>query len=468
MDSGRDKLHVVLACGVVAMGALGCKLFKGDDTAASDGGSSATPAASSSSAAAAPACKVETPFSIDKAARADTGLTLVKLSDGTVAVGYATGNGTPKAAVIDDTGKSSVVEVDAKHIDVERKAQDAQRKAAFQDAKTNRTVMRVTPLGMKGLKMRVGVDLLDLASVGESGVHERYLRCGPADGDPIVTDEGPSFYDSEWNPAPVDMTQDSATETRDCRTFSNGTETWVLASTMSPNNGTGNFEAGWVIDEKPGKEHVQDPSIDSTVVTAPKDKSAPKPVLYEVPVSLRIPGGDFITASRLQGKLIVAKRKADLEPDGDAVKLAFAGPIGMASLAVLGSNVALLVPSTGKTEVLGATWPASSAAVKPTAITFDDPNAPTDGDRTSVSTAATGDGDLLVGFVDGKAQTHKARLTLLTSDLKSKKPVFDITDGTANVSELRVSVLKDGRYFVTYLKIDGGVGEVMGAIASCK
>src|SRR5450755_2358796 len=95
MDSGRDKLQVALACGVVVVGALGCKLFKGDDSASTDGGGSSATGPSSSSAAAGPACKAETPFSIDKGARADTGLTLVKLSDGTVAVGYATGNGTP-------------------------------------------------------------------------------------------------------------------------------------------------------------------------------------------------------------------------------------------------------------------------------------------------------------------------------------------------------------------------------------
>lgn len=460
----RPNVLFPCALALVMSGSMGCKLLKGDDEKAAPSASATTSAAP----VADKGCKVETPFSIDKGARLDAGLTLVRMPDGTVAIGYATGNGTPKVAVVDASGKASTVEVDAKHIDQERKDLDQKRKANFQDATTKRTVMRVTPLGMKGLKMRVGVDLLDVASIGESGIHERLLRCGPADTDPIIDDQGPSFYDPEWNPPPVDPTQDGARENRDCRTFSNGEETWVLASAMSPNNAEGKYEADWTIDEKPGSEHVADPSIDVVSVDMPKDKSAPKPVLYEVPVSLRTASGELLMASRLQGKLVIAKRKKDLEPDGDAVKLSFSSPIGMVSMAVLGDNVVLLVPSVGKTEVLGSSFPASSAVVKPTALTLDDPKPPTEGDRTSLSSAPTDAGDLLVGFVDGKGQKHKARLTVLDKDLKSKQPVFDVTGDDGNVSELRVNVLKDGRFFVTYLSITGNATEVMGAIASCK
>lgn len=452
MRVDHEKLNVVLASVAVGGVLLGCKMFKSDDTAA-DGGTAAT---ASAAPVAVKDCTVDAPFSIDKGARLDTGLTLVQMPDGRAAIGYATGDGKPKVAMIDENGASSLVEVAAQHFLTDEKVKDK--------TKTKRTVMRVTPLKMKGLLMRVGIDALDTTDMG--GPRYRYLRCGQADGEPIIVDDGPSFYDPEFNPPPVDMTQEGAQEMRDCRTFSNGSETWVLASNMYPNNEDGTYAAGWVIDEKPGKEHVQDPTIDFTEVKAPADKSAPKPVLYEVPVSIRVPGGDFIMASRIQGKLVVAKRKADLEPDGDAIKLTFAAPIGMATMTVVDKNIALLVPSLGKTEVLGATWPADGAAVKPTTITLDDPTPPADGDRTSLSTATTAAGDIVLGFVDGKGTTHKARLTVLGGDLKSKKPVFDVSDD--NASELRVSVLKDGRFFVTYLKVDSGVGEVMGAIAKCK
>lgn len=455
MRVDHEKLNVVLASVAVTGVLLGCKMFKSDDPAASDAGAAVT----TTTTTAAPVvkdCTVDAPFSIDKGARLDTGLTLVKMPDGRVAIGYATGDGKPKVAMIDDSGASSLVEVAAQHFLVGEKVRDK--------SVTKRTVMRVTPIGMKGLLMRVGIDALDTTDMG--GPRYRYLRCGQADGDPIIVDDGPSFYDVEFNPPPVDMTQEGAQEMRDCRTFSNGSETWVLASNMYPNNEDGTYAAGWVIDEKPGKEHVEDPTIDFTEVKAPADKSAPKPLLYEVPVSLRVPGGDFIMASRIAGKLVIAKRKKNLEPDGDAVKLTFSAPIGMATMTVVDKNIALLVPSLGKTEVLGATWPADQAAVKPTTLTIDDPTPPTEGDRTSLSTATTPSGDIVLGFVDGKGTTHKARLTVLTSDLKSKKAVFDVS--ADNASELRVSVLKDGRFFVTYLKVDTGVGEVMGAIAQCK
>jgi hypothetical protein len=398
------------------------------------------------------------PFAIDANPRLDTGLTMVKLTDGRVAVGYAVGD-SPKVAVVDAAGKATIVDVDFARLKSEGKA----------DKRTVRTINRVTPLGFKGLRMRVGVDLLDITPVTDnSSVRTRHLRCGPADQDPIIGDDGPSFYDPEMNPPPVDMTSESAVENRDCRTFTNGERTWVLASKMFPNNETGDFSATWIIDEKPGKQNVDEPFIDSHEVIAPKDKSAPKAITYDVPVSVEMPNhGGFVLASRYLGQLVVGKRAANLERSGDATRFNFGTPVGMAALVVTGSSVALFVSEAGKTDLLGTTFTAEAIPTKPEKIVLSDPKPPTEGDRASVSASATDKGDLVVGFTDGKGTSRRARVTLLGADLKPKVPVFDIT-ADANISELRVGVLPDGRILATYIEIKDAKPVVTGMVVSCK
>ena len=397
------------------------------------------------------------PFTIDASPRGDTGLTLTKLSDGRIALGYAVGE-TPKVAVVDGTGKASIVDVDFSRLKSEGKS----------DKHTVRTINRVTPLGFKALRMRVGVDLLDVTPVTDnSAVRTRHLRCGPADQDPIIGDDGPSFYDPEFNPPPVDPTSDSAVENRDCRTFANGDRSWVLASKMLPNNESGAYNAMWIIDEKPGHQKVDEPFIDEHEVPAPKDKGAPKAIIYDVPVSLEMPNhGGFVVAARYQGQLIVGKRAANLERSGLATRFSFPSPVGMAALAASGNEVALFVSEAGKTDLLGTTFTVEAIPKKPEKISLNDPKPPTEGDRASVSVSATDKGDFVVGFTDGKGGLRRARMTVLGVDLKPKMPVFDITS-EENVSELRVATMKDGRILAAYIVTKDSKPVVTGVVLKC-
>src|SRR5580700_6786419 len=55
-------------------------------------------------------CKVDVaPFVIDKGARAETGVTLVRLPDDRFAIGYATAEGAPHVAILLPEGSASVV-----------------------------------------------------------------------------------------------------------------------------------------------------------------------------------------------------------------------------------------------------------------------------------------------------------------------------------------------------------------------
>lgn len=266
----------------------------------------------------------------------------------------------------------------------------------------------------------------------------------------------------------MDPTSDSAVENRDCRTFTNGERTWVLASKMVPNRESAAYNAMWIIDEKPGKQKVDEPFIDEHEVPAPKDKSAPKASIYEVPVSLEMPShGGFVVVARYQGQLIVGKRAANLERSGNATRFSFPTPVGMAALAVTGSDVALIVSQAGKTDLLGTTFAAEAIPKKPEKIALDDPNPPTVGDRASVSVSATDKGDLVVGFTDGKGAIRRARVTVLGADLTSKMPVFDITS-EENVSELRVGTMKDGRILAAYIETKDNKPVVTGVVLTCK
>jgi hypothetical protein len=107
--------------------------------------------------------------------------------------------------------------------------------------------------------------------------------------------------------------------------------------------------------------------------------------------------------------------------------------------------------------------------VKPEVITIDDKTPPSEGDRTSLSGAVTPDGNLLLGFVDGKGAKHKARVAVLSKDLKTTKiQPIDITSDDGNVAELRVAPLDGGRYFVAFLDLSGGKTELSGALVTCE
>jgi hypothetical protein len=430
---------------------------KKKDEAAPDAG---TVAAAAPDAAAPLPCKAEVAqFVIDKGARLDTGLTLTKLHDGRIALGYATWDGTPKAAIVDSNGKAQLVDVDAKHV------HDSEKK---ESPKTNRAVNRVTPLGLKGMHMRVGVDLVDHNPDGS-----RYVRCGAADEEPTVSFKAISHYDPwDGGTIPSNKIGDGPNEVRDCRTFSNGELNWVLASELWDDPESDDFESRWAIDTKPGKAAIDDATVDSHVIKPGKDKKLPQKVdhySYEVPVSVHVPGAGYVLAARYQGALVVAKRQSSLEPSGKPVTFNLGAPVGMAAMAVHGSDVTLLVTEAGKSELFGTTFAAQATPGKPEKLTLTDPNPPAEGDRSSTSVAATSTGDLYVVFADGKAGHKVGRLVVLGANLKPKTDVFDFARTEHAVGETRVAVLPDGRAFVATLEAaDGGAFAVTGAVYSCK
>src|SRR5207249_5501169 len=116
--------------------------------------------------------------------------------------------------------------------------------------------------------------------------------------------------------------QPGGPEVRDCRTFSNGELHWVLSSEVADT--ADGFESKWVIDTKPGKASIDNAEIDKHAAKAGKDGKLPKVdgFVYEVPVSVGVPGSGFVVAARFQGQLDVAKRQGNLEPAGKPTQIA--------------------------------------------------------------------------------------------------------------------------------------------------
>ena len=203
---------------------------KTSPSASSSAATLTTPTASAKASASAepskppPPCTIESTATIDKGARGDTGLTVVMLPGNQAAIGYATGE-QPKVVVIDTTGKAQHVDVDWGHV------RDQEKK---KDDKMVRAIHRVTPLGYKGGKMRAGMDVIDTSKEKNAA---RYLRCGPADLEPIVADDSPlNFFEPTEEMVAAFPAETS--DVRDCRTFSNGEISWVVATDVR-RDGTG-------------------------------------------------------------------------------------------------------------------------------------------------------------------------------------------------------------------------------------
>src|ERR1700719_4326584 len=108
------RLVAAIAVGLLA---TGCDKGKKDEGAAASASVvSATVAPSASAVAKAAPCTVDAAVTVDTGVRGDAGLTLVALPDGRLALGYATGAGAPKVAIIDAAGKASFAEVEDKHL----------------------------------------------------------------------------------------------------------------------------------------------------------------------------------------------------------------------------------------------------------------------------------------------------------------------------------------------------------------
>ncbi len=402
----------------------GCKLLKSGSESADAGPATITSADAGVTATA--SCTVASePEVLEHWVRTDSGVTLTVLADGRTALGYATGEGTPHSLVLDDSGKATHVEVLAGHLQEEKKA----------SPKTVRQILRVTPLGFSGSKMKVGVDMLDT-----NPDKTKYLRCGPADGEPYVAE-----LPNEENKA------DDAGQIDDCRTFSNGHRAWVLSSARMFTEAMENeMPMAWTVDEKPGKETLKDQILDKKRYPAAKFEHV-DPLVYQVPVGVGVPGVGYVFAARHEGALVVVRRKGDLEKAGEAVKFALGGMITMPALAQRGKDVALFTGLMGKTELYGTHFEIEDKPTKPEKIELEDPSPPTEGERNSVAASFSPGGGVYVVFADGKAGAKRARIGRVDTDMKSTMPVFDVVSTPGAVSEVRVHAVTDTKVIVTYL-----------------
>lgn len=404
----------------------GCKLLKQSGDAADAGPTVATTTSADAGVAAKATCTVETPpEALEHWVRLDSGVTVTVLPDGRTALGYATGEGTPHALVLDDAGKATHVEVLASHLQEEKK----------QSPKTVRNILRVTPLGFAGAKMKVGVDMRDT-----NPDKSTYLRCGPGDSEPYVS-ESPN----------EDNKADDAGQIDDCRTFSNGHRAWVLSSArMFSEAGEGEMPMAWTVDEKPGKETLKDQILDKKRYASAKFEHV-EPLVYQVPVGAGVPGVGYVFAARHEGALVVAHRKGDLEKAGDASKFALGGMITMPALAQRGKDVALFTGLAGKAELYGSHFEVDGKPVKPEKIEMDDPSPPTEGERNSIAASFSPGGGIYVVFADGKAGAKRARIGRVGTDMKSTMPVFDVVSTPGTIAEVRVHAITDTKVIVTYL-----------------
>jgi hypothetical protein len=434
------RAHSLVLFGLV-VSLSGCKLLKSSGDAADAGPATITSA--DAGVAAKASCTVESPPEVlEKWVRIDSGVTVTVLADGRTALGYATGEGAPHALVLDDAGKATHVEVLAGHLAEEKK----------QSPKTVRNILRVTPLGFAGQKMRVGVDMTDT-----NPDKTKYLRCGPADQEPYVAE-----LPNEENKA------DDAGQIDDCRTFSNGHRAWVLSSARLVSEAMENeMPMAWTVDEKPGKETIKDQILDKKRYPAAKFEHV-DPLVYQVPVGTGVNGVGYVFASRHEGALVVAHRNGELQKAGDATKFALGGSITMPAIALRGKDVALFTGLMGKTELFGSHFSVDGKPVKPEKILLDDPSPPTEGERNSVAASFSPGGGVYVVFADGKSGAKRARLARVDTDMKSTMPVFDVVSTPGAVSEVRVHAVTDTKVIVTYLAQAEGKGfELTRTVLSC-
>jgi hypothetical protein len=472
------SIRIALPAALVGLAGLAGVLPACKEEASSGGGAATTASTTTTAAAATPSagaapeaaapppppppCTAAAPFVIDKGGRLDTGLTSVELQNGKqVAVGYAVGDGSPHVATIDDTGTVTKADVDWSHV------KDQEQK---KDPAMVRHVFRVTPLGfLKNGKMRVGMDLLDAFPEKGKG---SYLRCGPADAEPVISDDGGAQFDEPTEDEVAKLSAASDTDPgsvdfRDCRTFGNEKRAFVLA-TQVKREGPGdnhNLLYQWIVDEIPGKGMIKDAAVDKRVVKPTKDGKYPKVEHFITPVAIQMGDLGVLITARDQGNIIFVKRTAKLEKAGEPKTMWLGAAVGMPALDLQNGQVYVMTTEFQKTDLYGVLFPATATPEKPQKVALTDPNAPNDA-RDSASMDVTSAGDLAVTFVDGKAPSRHVRLTVLGPDLKQKLPtVFDVSPDGVNVSEARVVSLNSGKFLVTYLQ---GDGQVSGQLVSCK
>jgi hypothetical protein len=353
-------------------------------------------------------CSIAAPQTIDKAVRSDAGLTLVTLSDGRVAVGYATAKGEPAAAILDEDGKSTALVVRA----------DALPPAPAKPG--TRVFQRITPLGFGdgGLDMHVALDVLDVKADKTQSI-----RCGPADDKPFASSEADD-------------------KTKDCRTFSDGTRRFALVSTVDGDT------VRWLLDASPDAPPGPDDLLYEAKYSADKLAQPGGRYLYQVPVAAFSPSG-VLLASREDGGLVVARRDASLAPFGKTMRWWHGAATTMPAVALHDHDAVVLFSLQGQRDLYGSTFMLEAKDVpRPDKIAIEDPSAPTEGERTSVTAAYTAKGDILVGFADGKAGARRARVGVFDKGLKTVVPPSEVAP---DVAELRVVSFPSGRAAVVWI-----------------
>lgn len=427
-------------------------------------GATAAVSASAKAPSTPPPCTVEAPFVIENGVRADTGITHRKVSDKEVAIGYAVGDGTPKVLVVDNAGKVTKVEVEWNHV-------REQEKKKLPDMV--RHIQRVTPIGMKGTKYRVAMDFVDTSKAKNA---ERYLRCGAADQEPIIHDPtNLNFFEpTEDDVAKIEMFDENKADqntydTRDCRTFTDGESVWAVATVLrraSKDNHEVLVE--WLIDETPGKAKIKEPLLDKRLLK-PTNKKYPTMDHFISPVSVNAGDAGYFIIGREQGSLVYAHRTDKLQKIGEPVTYWLGAPVDMPGLANDKERVFVLATELKKADLFGATWMGDKAPPKPAKLTVEDQTPPAEGserEAPALSPAPAPDGSLFVAFTDGDKKARRARLTVLTQDMKQKvKGVVDVTPPDINVAETRVVALPGKKALVTYLEDSG---RLSGALVTCQ
>jgi hypothetical protein len=402
-------------------------------------------------------CKVDVaPFVIDKSARGETGVALVRLPDDRFAVGYAGPDGTPRAAVILPEGSASVVDVDASQLPL---------LAQKPPPKAQRFVHRVTPLAAKGLSMRVAVDVTETHGDGS-----RIVRCGPADEEALLHFEGPSAYGGADSGV-----AGQSPELRDCRSFTARGSVWALGFEADT---SGTVEARWVVKPDGTKLDPERSAIEHAVVPLEQGHPLPRAAQldrygYTVLGSAKLEDAGYLVASRYNGKLRIAKRDKEWAPVGKVTDYWFGTATGMPALVARGTKVVVLTPITGKLDLYGSTFPIEAEAKKPEKIELADPPgggpAPPDAERTSVTAAIASRGQVAVAYLDGKTGKRRPRVALLDEALKSEGATLDpFGPGDADVADIKMVMLPDERVLVTALVAGPGGGlQVEGAVLGC-
>jgi hypothetical protein len=414
------------------------------------------PLASASSAAPAappPPCKIESTVSLDKGARADTGLTVVMLAGNQAALGYAVGE-TPKVITVDTAGKTEQAEVSWGHV------HDQEKKS---DPTMTRYIHRVTPLGFKGNKMRVGLDILDESKDKNAA---RYLRCGAGDDEPIIADNTVLNFYQPTEDAVAALGPD-AVDVRDCRTFSNGEATWSLYTEVKRDGTDANHDIRltWSLDTLPGKGTIKNPNVDKRIAKPSNDKKYGTLDHFSMPVSVNAGTAGFMMVARDSGGLVFARRNDDLSAAGGPWPMAFSEGAGLPSMMHKDERVFLAATQWNKTDLFASSFLGTEPPKKPAKVTLTDSAPPTDGARDWPSLSPASDGALFVSFIDGKGATRRVRLVVLGADMSQKtSDVFDVSTGGANIVESRVIAIADKKALVTYLDAKG---DLTGSIVSC-